>query len=256
MLQISFSRVILIIIAFYHGRVIFKIVFIFPLLKSGNIKVVGGEIFCSGSMLCFNNPLKFIFWEDRSLCVHQTTILFCPFPISVAVKIKLWLCNMLILDSRVLHCLRFHRKDTCGEEVVWDLLLKSGFAFSSKGLVQALSELQSRAAHSSLCLLAQAAVHVHTHNLCTLSRDRVTLWPWGQLEHPFSKLFELFIGQIQMSCWEWFLAHTNSLPSPGVVWDSAYWGEGKPGQEHPNNLIVHMLELRGLNQCPRHCSAD
>lgn len=166
MLQISFSCVILIIIAFYHGRVIFKIVFIFPLLKSGNIKVVGGEIFCSGSMLCFNNPLKFIFWEDRSLCVHQTTILFCPFPISVAVKIKLWLCNMLILDSKVLHCLRFHRKDTSGEEVVWDLFLKSRFAFSSKGLVQALSELQSRAAHSSLCLLAQAAVHMHTHNLC------------------------------------------------------------------------------------------
>lgn len=117
-------------------------------------------------MLCFNNPLKFIFWEDRSLCVHQTTILFCPFPISIAVKIKLWLCNMLILDSRVLHCLRFHRKDTSGEEVVWDLFLKSIFAFSSKGLVQALSELQSRAAHSSLCLLAQAAVHMHTHNLC------------------------------------------------------------------------------------------
>lgn len=32
--------------------------------------------------------------------------------------------------------------------------------------MQALSELQSRAAHNSLCLLAQAAVHVHTHNLC------------------------------------------------------------------------------------------
>lgn len=68
MWQISFSHIILITTAFYHGRVIFKILFIFPLLKSGNIKVAGGEIFCSGSMLCLNNPLEFIFWEDRSLC--------------------------------------------------------------------------------------------------------------------------------------------------------------------------------------------
>ena len=140
-LQISFSYIILITTAVYSGRVIFKIMFIFPLMKSCNTKVAGGEIFCSVSMLCFNNSLEFILSADRSLYIHWTTILFCHFLIFAAVKIKLWLHNMLIPESRVLHWLRFHRKAVSAEEVVWDLLLKSKFAFSPSRLVQALGEL-------------------------------------------------------------------------------------------------------------------
>lgn len=79
---------ILITTAFYSGRVIFKIVFICPVLKSGRIKVPGGEVFCSDSMLHFNNSVKFIFSADRSFYVHQTIIFFlCCFPIFAAVKI-------------------------------------------------------------------------------------------------------------------------------------------------------------------------
>lgn len=80
---------ILITTAFYSGRVIFKIVFIFPVIKSGKMKVAGGEVFCSDSTLCFNNSVKFIFSAERRFYVHHTRILFCCFPIFAVVKIKL-----------------------------------------------------------------------------------------------------------------------------------------------------------------------
>lgn len=80
---------ILITTAFYSAREIFKIVFIFPVIISGRTKVAGGAVFCSDSMLCFNNSVKFIFSADRSFYVHQTMILFYCFPIFAGVKIKL-----------------------------------------------------------------------------------------------------------------------------------------------------------------------
>lgn len=68
---------------------IFKIVFIFPVIQSGKMNVAGGEVFCSDSVLCFDNSVKFIFSAERRFYVHHTRILFCGFPVFAVVKIKL-----------------------------------------------------------------------------------------------------------------------------------------------------------------------
>lgn len=80
---------ILITTVFYPGSVVFKIVFIFHVIKSSKTKVAESEVFSSDSILSFDNSVKFIFSADRKLYVHQTMILFCCFPVFAVIKIKL-----------------------------------------------------------------------------------------------------------------------------------------------------------------------
>lgn len=177
------------------------------------------------------------FLRNRSLCVHQTTALFCPFPLLAAAKhgvISERLIPEHFTDSDSTE--EIHR-----QEVVGGLLLKPTFPFLHRA---AWSPRMQCAAPPAP---AQPAGHARP-SAARLGRA-------GAVSHPTqlhtTSLFGFSFSKAgrphAASDWEQFLACSDSQPCPRVVGDSA--------QDHPVCLLANRVELWALSQCPQQCSA-